>query len=218
MSRTIPKKDADFNEVQDVITTKTAANLNNWRIDDTWYNQLVLPAKTTWTTAWTAYLNPNTRTKVITFRKNEARKNYEPLLGKLVGMLKTSPVVTPAELASMGVATGKGGGRNPTPATYPDAGVNSSVIRQLTIDFFDHGAKSHAKPHGIHGAEIRWGILDAAPVDIDELRNSSIDTRSPFTLAFNENERGKAVYFCLRWENTTGEKGPWSEIVTAFIP
>jgi hypothetical protein len=113
----------------------------------------------------------------------------------------------------MGIATGKGGGgHNPAPATYPDADIDSSVIRQLTIDFFDHGSKSHAKPHGIHGAEIRWEILNAAPVNIDELRNSSFDTHSPFTLVFNENERGKNIYFCLRWINVLVYKGALSSL------
>jgi hypothetical protein len=31
-------------------------------------------------------------------------------------------------------------------------------------------------------------------------------------------QRGKTVYFALRWENTRGEKGPWSEIMSAIIP
>jgi hypothetical protein len=219
MPKTIPKRDFDFNEVQHVITTKTVPNLNNWRIDAAWYNQQIVPAKTVWTTAWTAYLNPNTRTPVITFQKTAARKKYESLLRKLVGMLKASPFVTPSDLAALGIVTRKSsGGRNPVPETYPDAIVDISMIRQLTIDYFDFASKSHAKPHGVHGAEIRWEILHAAPVHIDELRNSSFDTRSPFTLTFNENERGQTVYFCLRWENTTGEKGPWSEIRRGIIP
>ncbi|MDR2362267.1 MAG: hypothetical protein LBD91_06005 [Prevotellaceae bacterium] len=29
---------------------------------------------------------------------------------------------------------------------------------------------------------------------------------------------GKTVYFALRWENTRGEKGPWSDIMSATVP
>jgi hypothetical protein len=29
---------------------------------------------------------------------------------------------------------------------------------------------------------------------------------------------GKKIYFILRWENTRGKKGLWSEIVSAVIP
>jgi hypothetical protein len=31
-------------------------------------------------------------------------------------------------------------------------------------------------------------------------------------------DRGKKLYFALRWENTRGEKGPWSEIHSTIIP
>ncbi|MDR2628096.1 MAG: hypothetical protein LBC40_08710 [Dysgonamonadaceae bacterium] len=220
MAKTIPTKDVDFNAKQDLITSKTAQNAEKWKINTSWFNNKVVPARSAWTSAWQAYQNPSTRTEVITGSKNRARKNYEPLLGQLVEVLKSSPDVTPEELDTMGIAWNKGGGgiHNPVPKTYPDFYLDSSTIRFLLVFFRDQGATSRAKPHGVHGAEIRWGILDKAPTDVKELLNSSFDTRSPFTLEFNESDRGKTVWFCLRWENTTGEKGPWSEIVSAIIP
>jgi hypothetical protein len=134
-------------------------------------------------------------------------------------MLKGCPNISEVELMEMGIAVNKGGGgHNPPPDTYPDFTVDTATLRRLGIHFFDHGSKSHAKPHGIQGAEIRWGFVTEMPKDIDELPHSSFDTRSPFTLEFSESDRGKTVGICLRWENTTGEKGPWSEIVLAIIP
>jgi hypothetical protein len=29
---------------------------------------------------------------------------------------------------------------------------------------------------------------------------------------------GKRLWFAARWENTTGQKGPWSEIMCVIIP
>ncbi|MDR1273488.1 MAG: hypothetical protein LBK12_02965, partial [Odoribacteraceae bacterium] len=66
--------------------------------------------------------------------------------------------------------------------------------------------------------EIRWAISETPVVNVDDLTHSAFDTRTPFNLEFRGEERGKAVYFCLRWENTRGEKGPWSEIQSAIIP
>ncbi|MDR1552126.1 MAG: hypothetical protein LBS69_01520, partial [Prevotellaceae bacterium] len=77
---------------------------------------------------------------------------------------------------------------------------------------------SKAKPAGQHGAEIRWTISDTPVVDVEELIHSAFDTHTPFTLEFQGHERGRMAYFCLCWENTRGEKGPWSEIVSAIIP
>jgi hypothetical protein len=104
------------------------------------------------------------------------------------------------------------------PETYPEAEADTSVIRQLTIHFWDSATKKRGKPHGVHGAEIRWAILDHAPASENELTNSDFDTASPFTLKFDESQRGQRVYFSLRWETTTNLKGPFGEIYSAVIP
>jgi hypothetical protein len=104
------------------------------------------------------------------------------------------------------------------PATYPEAEPDTSVIRQVSIQFWDSATKKRGKPHGVHGAEIRWALLDRAPVLVDELVNSDFDTASPFTLKFDESQRGRRVYFCLRWESNTNLKGPFGEIYSAVIP
>jgi hypothetical protein len=106
----------------------------------------------------------------------------------------------------------------PVPTTYPELEIDSSVIRRLIVHFKDNGSASKAKPAGVHGTEIRWAILPASPTKISELSNSSFDTHTPYTLEFDESDRGKAVYICACWENTRGEKCPWSEIVSAFVP
>jgi hypothetical protein len=220
MGKSIPDKDFDFNERQAVISAKAAQKLTEWNISADWFDGQLVPAKNAWTTAWAAYQDPATRTIVITFRKNNARKIYQPLLSILIEMIKHNPLVTPAERAEMGIVTGKGRGNasNPAPDTYPDFDIDSSIIRRLSILFRDHGSTARRKPHGVHGVEIRWCILDAAPKDISDLRYSVFDTRSPFSFEFDEHERGKIVWFCLRWESTNGKKGPWSEIQSAIIP
>jgi hypothetical protein len=70
----------------------------------------------------------------------------------------------------------------------------------------------------VHGAEIGWGVLDEPPVNWSQLVHSSFDTASPFRLSFEGDQRGRRLYFALRWENTRGAKGPWSEIMDAVIP
>jgi hypothetical protein len=120
----------------------------------------------------------------------------------------------------MGLPTRSSGGHHSAPvvATFPDFDIDSNLIRHPTIHFYDHGKKSKAKPAGQHGAEIRRAILDALPVDVSALTNSSFDTHLPFTIEFERHERGKTVYFNLCWQNTRGEKGPWGEIQSAIIP
>jgi hypothetical protein len=106
----------------------------------------------------------------------------------------------------------------PVPATYPDVDPDSSVIMRITLHYRDKGSSSRAKPAGVHGAEIRWAILDAPPAETDDLLHFDFSTHTPHTFEFKESERGKTVYFRLCWENTRGQKGPWSEIISAIIP
>ncbi|MDR1865854.1 MAG: hypothetical protein LBR08_09835 [Bacteroidales bacterium] len=61
-------------------------------------------------------------------------------------------------------------------------------------------------------------LLAEAPKSYDYLIHLTFRTRSPCTFRFDLSDAGKRCYFCLRWENTRGEKGPWSEIISAVVP
>ena len=215
----LPRKDADFNVAQENISSTADANRLPWKLDGEWLDDSLLPAREIWTGAYAKYLLPTTRTTVITFSKNEARSNYEQLLRMLVKGLQVNPRVTDDDLKQMNInIPSKGRKPIPVPVTYPVATADSSVIRRLGIHFRDSSGTSNAKPRGVHGAEIKWGIGIAVPDDAALLPNSSFDTHTPLILEFTEADRGKPVHFCLRWENTTGAKGPWGEIATAIVP
>jgi hypothetical protein len=222
MSRhqSIPRKDADFNTAQHVIAETASNNRSIWGLDSVWLDNMLLPLKANWEAAWAAYENPATRTPSITFAKNEQRKAYEKLLRLLVKNLQSNTHVTPDELRSMGIVI-PSPFKTPAPVAdlAPDMDVDTSVIGRLSIHFFEKGNRhKKSKPAGQHGAEIRWSFRDTPPTRWDELMHSEIDTNSPFTLQFENDQRGKTVYFALRWENTRGKKGPWSEIQSAIIP
>jgi hypothetical protein len=219
MGRTIPKDDAGFDEKQHRISDTAFANEENWGLDQDWMTGTLQPPKDEWDIAWEAYRNPDTRTPILTLSKQNARENYEPLLRKLVAMLESNPRISAEQLKEMGIELPS---HDHTPApvatTYPEARSDTSTLRLLKLFFHDAESTHKAKPKGQHGAEIRWMILEAPPQSVKELTNSAFDTNSPLTLEFDDTERGKTVYFCLRWENTRGQKGPWGEILSALIP
>ena len=164
---------------------------------------------------------PATRTKAAVQAKNNARKAFEKRLRQVIKEYLTyNHALTDEDRDDLGLPIYKTTRtKAPVATNYPDFDIDSGTIRRLVIHFFDQGSvKSKAKPAGQHGSEIRWAILDTPPVDVADLIHSSFDTRTPFTLDFEGHERGKTVYFCLCWENTRGEKGPWSEIQSAIIP
>jgi hypothetical protein len=173
-------------------------------------------AFTAWHTVYGATLTPHTPGQ--TAAKNEAREAANREISSFYRRFIEHPAVTLEQLMDAGFQPPSPRTPDAAPATYPEAETDSSVIRQLTIHFRDKGSRSRAKPPKVHGAEIRWAILDREPADENELTASDFDTASPFTLTFTESQRGKRVYFALRWESSTNLKGPWSEIYSAIIP
>ncbi|MDR1372304.1 MAG: hypothetical protein LBJ17_04150 [Dysgonamonadaceae bacterium] len=164
---------------------------------------------------------PATRTKLSVQAKNDARAALEKDLRQAIReYLTNNHLVTDEDRDGLGLPIHKIT-RTPSPVATdsPDTDVDTSVIGRITINFFEKGSRhKKGKPAGQHGAEVAWIISDTPPTRWDELLHSNIDTNSPFTLSFEHDQRGKTVYFALRWENTRGEKGPWSEIASAIIP
>ena len=44
-----------------------------------------------------------------------------------------------------------------------------------------------------------------------------LNTNTPCTTDFDGADSGKQAHYMLRWVNTSGETGPWSETATATI-
>jgi hypothetical protein len=162
---------------------------------------------------------PSTQTKVTVEEKNAARSQLEATLRQAIAEYLThNHLLTDADRDALGLPIHKKKHDPVQPATtFPWIKVSTALIRHLS---FDYGGSetSKAKPAGQHGIELAWVIADTKPADISELIHSQFDTRSPLVMEFKEEDRGKMFWFAVRWENTTGQKGPWSEIQSAIIP
>jgi hypothetical protein len=112
--------------------------------------------------------------------------------------------------------------RIPTPQsaspTIPELDAATPLPRAIHIKFRSKNAARWGKPAKVHGLECRWVIADTPPAKIEELVHSESATRSPLELVFDEDKRGKRVYFAARWENGAAKKGPWSDIFNAVVP
>jgi hypothetical protein len=98
------------------------------------------------------------------------------------------------------------------PPTRPEFSVVVKDIRRLALPFRDQGSASKARPYGMSGAVVRWGVQDAPPTEPEKLPNSKLATRTPYILNFTEEERGKTVYIVMCWQNEKGDMGSFSEI------
>jgi hypothetical protein len=152
--------------------------------------------------------------------KNECRVVLEKSVRQFVKeYLEYNHLVTDEDRILMGLPVHD---TQPTPApvakTTPKAEIKLPLPAVIECHFQDSESSSKARPPGQRGAEFAYGILETRPVDWGELNHSTFATKSPFRISFNGADRGKTLYFAMRWENTRGEKGPWSEIQSTLIP
>lgn len=159
------------------------------------------------------------KTTVIVTQKNTARKSLTTEIRSLVGFRLKNPAITDAQRVSLGLHV-----RDhtptaiPAPTSRPELDIDVLDVRRLKVVFHDINSQSKAKPYGVNGAVITYAVLETPPANVEALTHSVLATRTPHTLTFAEQERGKTVYVAICWQNLKGEKGPWSEIESAIIP
>ncbi|MDR3198243.1 MAG: hypothetical protein LBU34_10290 [Planctomycetaceae bacterium] len=159
------------------------------------------------------------KTHTLVIEKDAARKEFERLVRGLVDFRLKNPIITDAQRSDLGLPIHD---RKPTPIpkpkTHPDFVILVNDLRQLLVDFHEHESENKARPYGYNGAVISYAILDKPPAGPEELTHTVLATRTPFTLEFTEQERGKTVYIAIQWQNEKGEKGLFSAIQSAIVP
>jgi hypothetical protein len=76
-------------------------------------------------------------------------------------------------------------------------------------------------PPGGASVEVATGTkreLLKVPVSGEELPHSKFTRRKKELFDFAQEDSGKTVYFCIRYENSKGEPGPWGPIFSSVIP
>jgi hypothetical protein len=214
----IPRKDAEFGPWAHNFITYAKANATRLGIPTLEF--AVLEAYVAnWDTDYAKAVAANHTTADVV-QKNETREALETGIRAFVNQfIRGNPAVTEVDLANLGLpARDPHHTPVPPPSTIPEAEVKVPHPMVVEIHFRDEGSAKRGKPEGVQGAKIVYDLLDAPPATVKELTQSAFDPRSPFTLTFEENQRGKALYFALRWENAKGQVGHWSVIQKAIIP
>jgi len=172
-----------------------------------------------WTTDYTAHKNAHAAAQSASQKKKATHDSLETLIRALVARIQANPTVTNDQKASLGITIPKEGKTpSPVPSTRPMAEIDNKNRLQHTINFFDEGnQKSKAKPAGVRGCEIWCKIGGTPPLDSTELKYLATDSKTPYIAHFEGADAGKTVHYMLRWINTRGETGPWSETISVTI-
>jgi hypothetical protein len=144
------------------------------------------------------------------------------------GFLAKNPLVTDIDRKELGITIHD---LIPTPVppptaqvegnlAFPGIGLVEIVKIQMTGGKIDRRAD--------YGVRIYYGVL-AKPAAHDKFRLASppntgddlphsVFTRRKKHLFDFTGDSGCAVYFCMRYENSKGDVGPWGPIIEAHIP
>jgi hypothetical protein len=123
----------------------------------------------------------------------------------------------------------------PPPTSQAEADISRPGPHLLTLHLRPL-SNSPPDPHrSDYGFRVYWGVLPLGgataetatgvkrellkiPVSGEELPHSRFTRRKKELFDFAQEDSGKTVYFCVRYENAKGEPGPWGPIFSAFIP
>jgi hypothetical protein len=214
----IPRPDRTFLSWVQILFDGVAEHATAWGLDPaSWATITLLLA--TYKTALEKAEHPN-RGKADVLEKNNARTALEKAVRQYVKEhLIANSAISDDDRERIGLPVHD---THPTPIDPPKtvpfskAKPLSAGVLEWSVTDSESGKK--AKPEGVHGFELAWGIFDTVPTDWTQLNHSSFSTRATLQLTFGGNDRGKTVAYATRWEDTRGRKGSWSEIGTAVIP
>ncbi len=218
MADYIPAADPEFNSWQENFVTYAADNMAALGLTAADLTP-VETAQTAWDTDYPAHVAATQAAQGATATKNGARAGYETLIRALVRRLQASPTITDAQRAGLGITIPD---TDPTPSGPPTSrpvlSITCSQRLRQGVHFMDETTPTRkAKPAGVLGAEIWAKVGGQPPVDASELSFLGLSTRTPFTANFVGSQGGQIAYYWVRWVNSRGEKGPWSEMASATI-
>jgi hypothetical protein len=174
-----------------------------------------------WYTAYAVTFKPCTKPE--TAEKTRQHKLAEKALRNFVNIyLRYHPDVTEEDKRNMGLPVSDG---TRTPAVPPKEGPSYTVVqfgpRMLGISYWFGAGRRGSKPPDVEGSRIYYGVFDTPPGIQDGFPTSAWATRCPHPITFRETDRGRHIWFALKWEvRRGGEEGEsgWSELMGEIIP
>ena len=154
--------------------------------------------------------------------KDDRRGDYDRLIREVVRRVQAHVSVTDAQRAALGITVRDA---EPTPApaptTRPVVVVDFSKRLRHTLRYADEATPTRrARPRGTIGAEVWVKVSppgDPPPSDPGQLRFLLLSTRAPAVTEFDGAGGGRTAHYMVRWLNTRGAAGPWSETASATI-
>jgi hypothetical protein len=203
------------------LVTRCIAGATAWLIAALKLTTLA-PFRTAYELAFVASSNAGNQSPSLTAARDAAWLLYEPYLVDLLDHnILHNAAISAADLKALFIHISGGTSTAPAPAptTSPIVSLNAEEVSVLHVSYADAPTPSvHSKPNNVAFCELVYKIdvpAPASPADCPERANIA---RSHEPIVFEPLQRGKQVSAFARWVNKNGKQGPWSGVVTAFVP
>ena len=179
-------------------------------------------ALSSWNGAFPAHVAAQQRAEAARQNKDGARRELEAQARPITSFVQGFPKTTDADRATIGITVRDTEGTpTATPTTRPQAVVRAGGRLTHTLRLTDESTPTRrARPKGVLGAEVWVKLVDPgtpAPTDPAALAFLTMATKPSVVTEYRAADGGKTAVYMLRWVNTRGEKGPWSEVTTATV-
>jgi hypothetical protein len=214
-----PSNDAEFDQFQNQFVSKVTPNPATYGLLPEDLTALQAE-QASWVKDYAGHIKAQEDARTATQAKETTRGKYETRLRGAARKVHGAVEMNDATRVSVGLRP-RDGTRSTIgiPTTRPLGRIESKGRLTLVLHFVDEETPTRlAKPHGVHGCQIWVYVGDEPPADATGYAFIALDTRTPYTHDHDAELAGKTAYYLLRWQNTKGEPGPWSEVVRAKIP
>ncbi|QEG21481.1 hypothetical protein [Mariniblastus fucicola] len=216
---TIPNSEADFLIWSKQFVSQVSANPELYFLEADRVTELETELAQ-YQTAFDDAVKARDESLAATRHKTTLRKAFENNTRVAAKMIQANDKVTDADREAAGVHVAKHS-RTPVsvPTTFPVGFVMATDRLEHTLSFSDSDTPTRrARPAGATGCEVYLFVGDDTPQSASKYSFRMLATRSPQRITFTDEQAGKTANYLLRWVNSKGENGPWSQIISATIP
>jgi hypothetical protein len=213
----IPKIEGNLLPFAKNLYAYALANFARWSVPSP---QTVLETPiATFETAFAAYLEPN-HGKVDTLAKNEAKDALAHALRTYVqGYVARNPAVTDEDKELMGLPL-----RDTTPTPHPVPDVRPETEAAPTgkgahkVTAVNPESQNRERPRLVSGVAYARRVRGTdEPVSRAEDMPSEYQAGTSRTYQYAEADYGKVADYATAYENSTGHRGPWSNVTSLLI-
>jgi hypothetical protein len=168
------------------------------------------------TDAREAYNEDNSRDNRID--KDEARdESMDEMRDFANGHIRYNRQMSVSEKDYLGIKPHNPPTPHPKPVSQPDTDVRNTrnhfeqEVRALNAE------GSAVKPDDAYGVAFAWQVGGERPATGADLPKGEFSRKPVKVVQHTEADKGKTAYYATCYENSKGEKGPWSPVVEAVI-